>query len=135
MTAINSVTDLTLEGDIAVLTINSPPVNALSAEVRNGLRDGALQKFFHTLVQDPLVRSVHVDQYHAVSRLRQDVDAMQLRDGKPQRRVIGAWGVLGHPRRHALPRRGSPGKSTAPGNARSAPSWSMSPTRGRSCAA
>jgi 3-hydroxyacyl-CoA dehydrogenase len=40
MTAINAVTDLTREGDIAVLTINSPPVNALSAEVRNGLRDG-----------------------------------------------------------------------------------------------
>ena len=31
MTAINAVADLTLEGDIAVLTINSPPVNALSA--------------------------------------------------------------------------------------------------------
>jgi 3-hydroxyacyl-CoA dehydrogenase len=43
MTAINPVTDLTREGDIAVLTINSPPVNALSADVRNGLRDGARQ--------------------------------------------------------------------------------------------
>jgi 3-hydroxyacyl-CoA dehydrogenase len=40
MAAINAVTDLTSEGDVAVLTINSPPVNALSAEVRNGLRDG-----------------------------------------------------------------------------------------------
>ena len=36
MAAINAVTDLTREGDIAVLTINSPPVNALSADVRNG---------------------------------------------------------------------------------------------------
>ena len=43
MTAINAVTDLTREGDIAVLTINSPPVNALSADVRNGLRDGVTQ--------------------------------------------------------------------------------------------
>jgi 3-hydroxyacyl-CoA dehydrogenase len=43
MAAINSVTDLTREGDIAVLTINSPPVNALSADVRNGLRDGVEQ--------------------------------------------------------------------------------------------
>ena len=43
MTAINSVADLTLEGDIAVLTINSPPVNALSAAVRDGLRDGMRQ--------------------------------------------------------------------------------------------
>ena len=40
MTAINTVTDLTREGDVAVLTIDSPPVNALSADVRNGLRDG-----------------------------------------------------------------------------------------------
>jgi 3-hydroxyacyl-CoA dehydrogenase len=43
MTAINAVTDLSREGDIAVLTINSPPVNALSADVRNGLRDGVRQ--------------------------------------------------------------------------------------------
>ena len=43
MSAINTVTDLTREGDIAVITINSPPVNALSAEVRNGIRDGVQQ--------------------------------------------------------------------------------------------
>ena len=40
MAAIKSVADLTLEGDVAVLTINSPPVNALSSAVRDGLRDG-----------------------------------------------------------------------------------------------
>jgi 3-hydroxyacyl-CoA dehydrogenase len=43
MTAINAVTDLTREGDIAVVTINSPPVNALSTDVRNGIRDGVQQ--------------------------------------------------------------------------------------------
>lgn len=37
MTAINQVADLTIEGDVAVLTLNSPPVNALSANVRDGL--------------------------------------------------------------------------------------------------
>jgi 3-hydroxyacyl-CoA dehydrogenase len=37
MTAINNVTDLTIEGDVAILTLNSPPVNALSAAVRDGL--------------------------------------------------------------------------------------------------
>jgi 3-hydroxyacyl-CoA dehydrogenase len=37
MTAINSVVDLRHEGDVAVVTINSPPVNALSADVRDGL--------------------------------------------------------------------------------------------------
>ena len=43
MSAINAVTDLAREADIAVITINSPPVNALSADVRNGLRDGVQQ--------------------------------------------------------------------------------------------
>ena len=41
MAAINSVTDLARDGDIAVLTISSPPVNALSADVRDGLFEGA----------------------------------------------------------------------------------------------
>ncbi|MEA2754179.1 MAG: 3-hydroxyacyl-CoA dehydrogenase, partial [Aliidongia sp.] len=40
MPAINPVTDLTLDGTIAVLTLNSPPVNALSAAVRAGLKVG-----------------------------------------------------------------------------------------------
>jgi 3-hydroxyacyl-CoA dehydrogenase len=40
MTAINEVTDLAHEGEIAVLTLNSPPVNALSAPVRDGLAEG-----------------------------------------------------------------------------------------------
>src|SRR5271170_8149194 len=43
MAAINPVADLTLDGDVAVLTINSPPVNALSAQVRQALRDGVKQ--------------------------------------------------------------------------------------------
>jgi 3-hydroxyacyl-CoA dehydrogenase len=37
MAAVNNVTDLSREGDIAVITINSPPVNALSSEMRTGL--------------------------------------------------------------------------------------------------
>ncbi|MDE2488105.1 MAG: enoyl-CoA hydratase/isomerase family protein [Alphaproteobacteria bacterium] len=40
MAEINSVTTLTQEGDVAVLTLNSPPVNALSANVREGLFEG-----------------------------------------------------------------------------------------------
>src|SRR6476661_251193 len=43
MAAINSVTDLSLDGDIAVLTVDSPPVNALSAAVRDGIRDGMVK--------------------------------------------------------------------------------------------
>ncbi len=37
MTAINPVTDLSREGDVAVITINNPPVNALGLLVREGL--------------------------------------------------------------------------------------------------
>ncbi|HEX4713271.1 enoyl-CoA hydratase/isomerase family protein, partial [Phenylobacterium sp.] len=40
MAEINSVTTLTQDGDIAVITLNSPPVNALSAKVREGLFEG-----------------------------------------------------------------------------------------------
>ena len=40
MTAINAVTDYALVGDVGVITLNSPPVNALSAGVRDGLANG-----------------------------------------------------------------------------------------------
>ena len=43
MTTINSVTELDIDGDIAVLTLDSPPVNALSADVRDGLALGVAQ--------------------------------------------------------------------------------------------
>ena len=37
MTAVNSVTDITREGDVAVITLNHPPVNALNMAMRDGL--------------------------------------------------------------------------------------------------
>ena len=40
MTAINDVTKLDVIESIGVLTLNSPPVNALSANVREGLDIG-----------------------------------------------------------------------------------------------
>ncbi len=40
MTAINSVTTLTKSGAVAIITLDSPPVNALSAPVRDGLAGG-----------------------------------------------------------------------------------------------
>ncbi len=40
MSAINEVTDLVNDGEIAIITLNSPPVNALSAPVRDGLAEG-----------------------------------------------------------------------------------------------
>ncbi|UZN52015.1 enoyl-CoA hydratase/isomerase family protein [Cupriavidus cauae] len=43
MTTINPVTDLTMDAGVAVLTIDSPPVNALSANVRAGILAGVRQ--------------------------------------------------------------------------------------------
>src|SRR5512144_159929 len=43
MGAINAVTDLTAQGDVAVLTVHSPPVNALSQQVRDGIVKGMQQ--------------------------------------------------------------------------------------------
>ena len=40
MAAINPVVDLAMDGDIAILSVNHPPVNALSQQVRAGLLDG-----------------------------------------------------------------------------------------------
>ncbi|MDZ4870421.1 MAG: 3-hydroxyacyl-CoA dehydrogenase NAD-binding domain-containing protein [Alphaproteobacteria bacterium] len=43
MTALNDVATLVIDGEVAVLTLNSPPVNALSASVRDGLALGVKQ--------------------------------------------------------------------------------------------
>jgi 3-hydroxyacyl-CoA dehydrogenase len=43
MTKINDVATLEKEGEIAVLTLNSPPVNALSGPVREGIANGIKQ--------------------------------------------------------------------------------------------
>ena len=53
MTAINPVTDLSMDGDIAIITLNSPPVNALSANVREGLFEG-----FKAATADPAVKAI-----------------------------------------------------------------------------
>ncbi len=45
MTAVNPVTDLSTDGEVSVITLNSPPVNALSQAVREGL-DQALRAAF-----------------------------------------------------------------------------------------
>jgi 3-hydroxyacyl-CoA dehydrogenase len=53
MTAINDVTTLEKEGGIAVVTLNSPPVNALSAPVREGINNGIKQA-----IDDPEVQAI-----------------------------------------------------------------------------
>jgi 3-hydroxyacyl-CoA dehydrogenase len=53
MTAISRSVDADRRGRIAVLTVNNPPVNALSQHVRQGLRDGMKQA-----IADPAVAAV-----------------------------------------------------------------------------
>ncbi|MAU59481.1 MAG: 3-hydroxyacyl-CoA dehydrogenase [Parvibaculum sp.] len=53
MTAINDVTTLEKEGGVAVVTLNSPPVNALSAPVREGINNGIKQA-----IDDPEVQAI-----------------------------------------------------------------------------
>src|SRR2546430_15606002 len=55
MTAISPAVDLDRRGRIAVLTINNPPVNALSQHLRQGLRDGVTQA-----IADAAVRAIRI---------------------------------------------------------------------------
>jgi 3-hydroxyacyl-CoA dehydrogenase len=55
MAKINATTDLTREDDVAVLILDYPPVNALSADVRNGLHDGIKQA-----AGDPAIKAIVV---------------------------------------------------------------------------
>ncbi|HMN46991.1 MAG TPA: 3-hydroxyacyl-CoA dehydrogenase NAD-binding domain-containing protein [Povalibacter sp.] len=53
MGAINAVVNLAVEGDVAILSLNSPPVNALSQPVRAGINDGVKQA-----IADPAVKAI-----------------------------------------------------------------------------
>ena len=53
MGAINPVVDLAADGDIAVLSVNHPPVNALSQQVRAGILAGVRQA-----IGDPAIRAI-----------------------------------------------------------------------------
>lgn len=43
MTALTDMADLTIEDGVAIITIDNPPVNALSQGVRQGIKDGIEQ--------------------------------------------------------------------------------------------
>jgi 3-hydroxyacyl-CoA dehydrogenase len=53
MAAINPVVNLAAEGDIAILSVNHPPVNALSQQVRAGILDGIRQA-----IADPAAKAI-----------------------------------------------------------------------------
>src|SRR5439155_1252780 len=58
MTAITPSVDLDRRGRIAVLTINNPPVNALSQHVRQGLRDGVTQAVADAALNHGLIDAI-----------------------------------------------------------------------------
>src|SRR5258708_151251 len=49
----SSVVDFSVDGEVALVTVNSPAVNALSAAVRRGLQDG-----LHKAIADPAVKAL-----------------------------------------------------------------------------
>ena len=53
MSTINEVTNLEVTDSVAVITLNSPPVNALSANVREGLNNGV-----EAAIKDDAVNSI-----------------------------------------------------------------------------
>ena len=53
MSNINEVTTLDIKNEVAVITLNSPPVNALSANVREGLKEGV-----NSAINDESVKSI-----------------------------------------------------------------------------
>ncbi len=53
MTTINEVTDYAVDGEVGVITLNSPPVNALSWRVRDGIALGV-----EKALADPAARSI-----------------------------------------------------------------------------
>ncbi len=55
MVAINPVTEFAIDGEVATVTINSPPVNALSQAVRDGLKRGV-----EAAEADPSVKAIVV---------------------------------------------------------------------------
>ena len=88
MAAINSVADLAIDGEVAVITIDSPPVNALSQAVRDGLKrgveaaeaNGAVKAIVHHLRRPDLHRRrghLRVRQAAGRAHLPEVLDAME----------------------------------------------------------
>ena len=53
MTSINPVAELDVDGEVGIVTINSPPVNALSQAVRDGIKRGV-----EAAIADPAVKAI-----------------------------------------------------------------------------
>ena len=76
MTKITESVDLDRRGHVAVLTVNNPPVNALSQHVRQGLHDGLKQAGADAAVAGDRhhLRRAHVHRGRRHHRVRQAAD-------------------------------------------------------------
>ena len=106
MTAITQSVDLDRRGRVAVLTVNNPPVNALSQHVRQGLHDGLKQAIGDAAVR----RIVHrLRRPHVHRRRRHHASSASRRSEPALHEVL-------RPDRELRPSRSSP-RSTAPRSA------------------
>ena len=90
MSAVNSE----MYGDVAVITVDSPPVNALSQSVREGLLKHVMEAEADddskAIVQQcPLVRGLIGQELAGLIRGRQRTDHVQ--EGSPEENGVGAW--------------------------------------------
>ena len=105
METINEVTKLE-RGEIAVLTLNSPPVNALSATVRNGLAAG-----FKAAAEDAAIKAIVL-----ICEGRTFIAGADITEfGKPAKESASLFDVQSA-MEDPLPRRGSVGQGRPAGS-------------------
>ncbi len=101
MTAINAVVDLTPDGDVAVVTINAPPVNALSVAVRDGLvaafdaaiRDDAVKSIVLICAGRTFIAGADISEFGKVVPGANLRDVMEKMDGCPKPIVAAIHGT------------------------------------------
>jgi 3-hydroxyacyl-CoA dehydrogenase len=101
MTAINPVTDLSKDGDIAVITLNSPPVNALSANVRDGLYDAFKEAISDNSVKGivlvcdgrTFIAGADISEFGGAQKGASLFDVQNMMEGAPKPVVAGIHGT------------------------------------------
>jgi 3-hydroxyacyl-CoA dehydrogenase len=101
MTAINPVTDLSKDGDIAVITLNSPPVNALSANVRDGLYDAFKEAIADNSVKGivlvcdgrTFIAGADISEFGGAQKGASLFDVQNMMEGAPKPVVAGIHGT------------------------------------------
>ncbi|MEO6122135.1 MAG: 3-hydroxyacyl-CoA dehydrogenase NAD-binding domain-containing protein [Ilumatobacteraceae bacterium] len=101
MTAVNEVTDLTIEANVAVITIDSPPVNALSAVVRDGLFDSFTAAIADTAVGAivlicagrTFIAGADISEFGGASKGASLLDVQQLMEDSPKPVIAAIHGT------------------------------------------